>query len=66
MHDVNYEDEELMRRLGGKYVAWLDGQVLLTAETYDELGTLLDQLPRDQEERAIVEYIEPYDVVRVY
>ena len=68
MSDMELEDDLLRqkRQYAGGYVAWLDGQVILSAETYGQLSDQLDQLPADQEARATVEYIEPVDVVRVY
>ena len=67
MSDMEIEDDQLRQRkqFAGRYVAWLDGQVILSAETYDELCDRLDQRP-DYEARASIEYIEPTDVVRVY
>lgn len=68
MRDSEFEDDQLRQRkqYAGRYVAWLDGHVILSAETYGQISDQLDQLPADQEARATVEYIEPIDVVRVY
>ncbi len=68
MDNRKLEDDRVRQRkqYAGRYVAWLDGRVILSAETYDQLSDQLDQLPVDQEARASVEYIEPIDVVRVY
>ena len=67
MSDMEIEDNQLQqrKRFAGGYVAWLDGQIILSAETYDELCDRLDQMP-DYEARVSIEYIEPIDVVRVY
>jgi hypothetical protein len=61
-------DEQLRQKMlhAGRYVAWLDGKVILTAATDGELYDQLDHLPADQEARATVEYVEPIDVARVY
>ena len=68
MHNRELEDDQLLQRkqYAGRYVAWLDGRVVSSAETYGQLSDQLDQLPVEQEARATVEYIEPIDVVRVY
>lgn len=68
MCDSELEDDQLQQRkqYAGGYVAWLDGKVVLHAETYDDLCEQLDRLPADQEARSSVEYIEPIDVIRVY
>lgn len=67
MRDMELEDDQLRQKkqYAGGYVAWLDGKVILSARTYDELCDRLDEMP-DYETRATVEYIEPIDVVRVY
>jgi len=68
MDDGDVMDDELRQKkqFAGGYVAWLDGKVILSARTYDDLSDQLDRLPGDQEARATVEYIEPIDVVRIY
>jgi hypothetical protein len=68
MGNRELEDDQLRQRkqYAGRYVAWLDGRVISSAETYGELSDQLDQLPVEQEACATVEYIEPIDVVRVY
>ena len=68
MGNRELEEDQLRQRqqYAGAYVAWLDGRVILSAETYGQLSDQLDQLPVEQEARATVEYIEPIDVVRVY
>ena len=66
MHDVmDPEVERLRQQYAGNYVAWLNNQVYLSAPTYDELCDRLDQMPIDQS-KLVVEYVEPFDVVRVY
>ena len=66
MSDMEIEGDEEMRlrqQYAGGYVAWLDGNVILSAETCDELSDRLDQLPEEVEARAIVECIPPADTV---
>jgi prepilin-type processing-associated H-X9-DG protein len=67
MSDMTSEDEQLWQRkqFAGGYVAWLDGHVILSAKTDEELCNRLDQTSVDQS-RVSIEYIEPVDVVRVY
>jgi hypothetical protein len=65
MRDMSINVERLREQFAGSYVAWLDDQVYLSAETYDELCDRLDQLPIDQG-RLVIEYLEPFDVIRVY
>ena len=64
MDDRELEDDQLRQRkkYAGRYVAWLDGRVILSAETYGELCDCLDQLP-DYEPLVSIEYIPPADVV---
>ena len=65
MRDITYGDDGLPPDFAGGYVAWLDGNVLLTAETDDEIYDRLEQLAVDQS-RVVIGYVEPADVVRVY
>lgn len=67
MRDMELEDDQSRQRkqFAGGYIAWLDGKVILSAETYDELCDRLDETPVD-ETRVSIEYIEPIDVVRVF
>ena len=65
MHDTESEVERLRRQHAGNYVAWLDNQVYFSAPTYDELCDRLDEMPIDQA-KLVVEYLEPFGVVRVY
>lgn len=60
------DEMQQRKQFAGRYVAWLDGRVILSATTDAELYDLLDQLPADQEARASVEYIDRIDVIRVY
>jgi hypothetical protein len=66
MSDVEFEDDQLRQRkqYAGGYVAWLDGQVILSAETDDELCDQLDQMPIDPS-RVVIGYIPPADVVYI-
>jgi hypothetical protein len=67
MRDMELEDDLLRQKkqYAGGYVAWLDGKVILSAETDGGVCDRLDQMPVDQS-RVSIEYIEPIDVVRVY
>jgi hypothetical protein len=65
MPDIVYGERGLPRDFPGGYVAWLDDEVVMIAETYDDLCDRLDQSPLD-EARVVIGYVEPYDVVRVY
>jgi hypothetical protein len=67
MRDMELEDDLLRQKkqYAGGYVAWLDGKVILSAETCDELSDRLDELPREVEARAVIEYIPPADAVYV-
>lgn len=67
MSDMERQDDQLRQKkqYAGGYVAWLDGKVILSAETDGELCDQLDRMPVDQS-RVSIEYIEPIDVVRVY
>jgi len=59
------EYAELQRLYGGRYVARRDGEVIATAETYDELGEQLHRAGVEWTE-LIIEYVEPAHVVCVY
>ena len=66
MNDIELDDQlRQKKQYAGGYVAWLDGKVILSAETDGELCDQLDRMPVDQR-RVSIEYIEPIDVVRVY
>jgi hypothetical protein len=43
MRDITYGDDGLPPQFAGGYVAWLDDEMLLTAETYDDLRNLLER-----------------------
>ena len=64
MRDITYGDDGLPPDFPGGYVAWLDDDVLLTAETYGGLCERLDQMPVDQA-RVVIGYVDPPDVVRI-
>lgn len=53
------------QRPAGRYVALRDGEVLVTADTYDELSEQLERAGTEWADLAI-EYVEPAGVVRVY
>ena len=64
MADFDYVD--LQQKYGGRYVALQDGQVLASADTYDDLLDQLEHLPQIDWDRVIIEYIEPDRSVSVY
>lgn len=55
----------LQQRYGGRFVARRDGEVVASADTYDELS---DQLEEAVVEWAglIIEYVEPLNSIGVY
>jgi len=59
------DDEQFRRRYGGHYVAMRDGEVVASADTYDRLSDELDQMASDWS-KLIIEYVEPFDVARIY
>ena len=63
MPEVNYS--QLQQRYGGRYVARRGGEVVASAETYDELDDQLEQAAVDWA-TLVIEYIEPPDRVCVY
>jgi hypothetical protein len=67
MGDADLMDDQLRQKkqYAGGYVAWLDGKVILSTGTAEEIYRGIEQLPVDQS-RVSIEYIEPIDVVRVY
>jgi len=65
MREIRYGENGLPRDFAGGYVAWIDDQIVMMAETYDELSERL-QLSSLDLARVVVGYVEPYDVVRVY
>lgn len=62
---IDIDDGELRRRYGGCYVATRGGEVVASAPTYDQLSDQLELMAPDWS-RLIIEYVEPFDVVRVY
>ena len=56
---------QLQQQYGNRYVAWRDGEVIASAETYDELSNHLENLVTEWD-KLIIEYIEPTHVVCVY
>ena len=61
------DDKDMHQRQqhAGNYVAWLDGKVILSAETDTELYDRLGELPREVEARAIVEFVRRTDIAYV-
>lgn len=55
----------LQERYGGQFVAHRDGEVIASAETYDELMDRLEHMAVDWT-RIVIEYIESADSVHVY
>ena len=49
----------------GTYVARRNGEIVISAPTYDELIDELDRLPIDPS-ALVIEYVEPTDRIRVY
>lgn len=63
MVEVDYA--QLQQLYGGRYVARRDGDVVASAEGYDQLLEQLDRAGVDWD-HMIIEYVEPADVVCVY
>lgn len=63
MAEVDYV--QLQQRYGGRYVARRDGEVIASAETYDELCDQLEKAAVAWDE-LIIEYVEPANIVCVY
>ena len=63
MAEVDYA--ELQQRHGGRYVARRGGEVIASAETYDELSEQLEKMGPKWDE-LIIEYVEPPNVISVY
>ncbi len=55
----------LQERYGGRYVARRDGEIIASAETYDQLSDQLEGATVDWAS-LIIEYIEPADSIGVY
>lgn len=55
----------LQQQYGGRYVAQRDGEVVASAETYDELSDQLEGAAMEWGE-LIIEYVEPAHIVCVY
>ena len=66
MYDLGFGDDALREQLAGHYVAWRDGEVVIQAETSDELYDRLDQMPIEDQARVVIEYIRRTDVVYIY
>ena len=49
---------------GGKFVVWLGNEVILSADTYDELRDRLDVMPIDQS-KVVFDFIRRSDVVYI-
>jgi hypothetical protein len=63
MTEVDYAS--LQERYGGRYVARRNGEVIASAETYNELSDQLEEAAVQWAE-LIIEYVEPRDSIRVY
>jgi hypothetical protein len=63
MTEVDYAS--LQERYGGRYVARHNGEVIASAETYNELSDQLEEAAVQWAE-LIIEYVEPRDSIRVY
>ena len=66
MDDPVFGDDALREQLAGHYVAWRDGEVVMKAETSDELYDRLAQKPLEDQARVVIEYIPRTDVVHIY
>ena len=64
MRDIIYGENGLPADFPGGYVAWLDDEVVMTADTDDEL---CDRLARSSidEARVAIGYVHAYDVVSI-
>lgn len=63
MAEVDYA--QLQQRYGGRYVARRNGDVIASAETYDELTDQLEGAAIEWD-KLVIEYVEPADIVCVY
>jgi polysaccharide deacetylase 2 family uncharacterized protein YibQ len=63
MAEVNYA--QLQQQYGGRYVARRNGEVIASAQTYDELCDQLEKATVNWDE-LIIEYVEPAHIVCVY
>ena len=63
MLELDYQ--KLQERYGGRFVARREGQVIASAETYDELSNQL-QGAETNWVGLVIEYVEPADKVSVY
>jgi hypothetical protein len=62
MGDIDYM--ALQERYGGSFVATRDGDVIASAETFDQLCDQLERAGLDSE-GVLVGYVERPDVIRV-
>ena len=63
MAEIDYA--ELQQRYGGRYVARRDGEVIASAETYDELSEQLEEAAVEWSQ-LLIEYVEPANITCVY
>ena len=56
---------QLQMQYGGQFVAHRDGEVVASAETYDELSDELERLAVDWS-TLIIEYVESVEELHVY
>ena len=66
MSGPSFGDDDLREKLAGHYVAWRNGEVVIQAETSDELYDQLNQMPRNDQADIVVEYVRRTDVVYIY
>lgn len=59
------DDLQLQQQYGGQYVACRDGEVILSASTYDELSDQLEALGHEADD-LLIEYVDPDSSIRVY
>jgi hypothetical protein len=53
------------QRFAGKYVAWRDGTVVVSADSFDELCDELES-PGVDTSGLLIEFLEPTDTICVY
>lgn len=56
---------QFQQQYGNCYVAWRDGEIIASAETYDALSNQLEGSVTEWD-KLIIEYVEPAHVVCVY
>ena len=56
---------QLQQQYGSHYMAWRDGEVIASAETYDELSDRFEGIVIEWD-KLIIAYVEPAHLVCVY